>query len=190
MQLDGTVDLRPFGTVDLSGVRSGADFRWLAYVATSRELGQYGSARLGDQAWLRSPALDWRSVPIGEVEPHSLDEQALQAALTPDYRATAEDRGVEVLEGARARRCRIAIDGGTFEAAFPQASWLVGSADLHRWRGELDYWIFLDGEVGQIAGSVNGEAGGLVSGALQGTVQVLLTATERGRTFVIYPPAR
>jgi hypothetical protein len=55
---------------------------------------------------------------------------------------------------------------------------------------ELDYWIFLDGQIGQIAGSANGEAAGIVANALQGTVNVLLTATERGRSFVVYPPTR
>jgi len=39
-----------------------------------------------------------------------------------------------------------------------------------------------------VAGSANGEAGAIVPDALQGTVNVLLTATERGRSFVIYPP--
>ena len=56
----------------------------------------------------------------------------------------------------------------------------MGDADLHRWRGQLDYWVFLDGEVGQIAGSINGEASAVVPEAIQGTVEVLLTATERG----------
>ena len=124
------------------------------------------------------------------VSADTLDVQALSTALTPDFRATAEDRGEEVLEGARARRCRIAIDGATFEATFPQVRWLVGTADLHRWRGQLDYWVFLDGQVGQIAGSVNGEAVGVLPDALQATVELRLTATERGRIFVIYPPTR
>jgi hypothetical protein len=190
LDLSGTVDLRPIGSVELSGLRVESDFRWLAYVATIRQLGQYGSARLGDRAWVRTPSLGWRSVAAGTVAADSLDVRALSTALTPDYRATAEDRGVEVLEGARARRCRIAIDGATFEAAFPQVRWLVGSADLHRWRGQLDYWVFLDGQVGQVAGSVNGEAVGVVPDALQGTVELRLTATERGRNFVIYPPTR
>ncbi|MDO8485760.1 MAG: hypothetical protein Q7S35_12540 [Candidatus Limnocylindrales bacterium] len=190
LELNGTVDLRPIGSVDLSGLRVDRDFRWLAYVATSRQLGEYGSARTGDRAWVRTPALGWRPVPAGSVSADTLDLQAVAAALTPDYRATAEDRGVEVLEGARARRCRVAVDGETFEAAFPQVRWLVGSADLHRWRGQLDYWVFLDGQVGQVAGSANGEAAGVVPDALQGTVEVLLTATERGRSFVVYPPTR
>lgn len=188
LELNGTVDLRPIGSVDLSGLRVDRDFRWIAYVATSSQLGEYGSARTGELAWLRTPALGWRPVPPSAVDRDSLDVQALSVALTPDYRATAEDRGVEVLEGARARRCRVAVDGDTFEAAFPEIRWLVGSADLHRWRGELDYWVFLDGEVGQVAGRINGEASGVVPDALQATVEVLLTATERGRSFVVYPP--
>jgi hypothetical protein len=57
------------------------------------------------------------------------------------------------------------------------------------WRGQLDYWVFLDGQVGQIAGSLNGPAEGLED-AVQGTVEVLLTSTERGRDLVIYPPVR
>jgi hypothetical protein len=116
------------------------------------------------------------------------DLQALQVALTPDNRAAAEDHGIEVIEGARARRGRIAIDGTTFRAAFPEIDRLVGDADLHRWRGQLDYWIFLDGELGQVAGSANGEAAGIVPDALNGTIDLRLTATERGRDSVIYPP--
>ena len=190
LHLDGTVDLRPLGSVDLSGIRVGADFRWLAYVATSHELGQYGSARLGHDAWLRTPATDWHPVPAADVSAQTLDVQALAVALRADYRATAEDRGVELIEGARARRCRVAVDGQIFAAAFPQVRWLVGTADLHRWRGQLDYWVFLDGQVGQVAGSINGEAAGVVPEAVQGTVEVRLTATERGRSLVVYPPVR
>ena len=190
LELSGTADLRTIGSVDLSGLRVDGDFRWLAYVATNRQLGQYGAARLGDRAWARTPALGWRVVDGSTVASDTLDAQALATVLVPDYRSTAEDRGVEVLEGARARRCRVAVDGETFELAFPQVRWLIGPADLHRWRGQLDYWVFLDGQVGQVAGSVNGEAAGIVPDALQGTVEVRLTATERGGSFVVYPPTR
>ena len=81
-----------------------------------------------------------------------------------------------------------ALDGATFQAAFPQVGWLVGDADLSKWRAQLDYWIFLDGELGQVAGSANGEAAGIVPDALNGTIDLRLTATERGRDSVIYPP--
>ncbi len=60
LELNATVDLRPIGSVDLSGVRVGDDFRWLAYVATVRQLGQYGSARIGDEAWVVSPGSAWQ----------------------------------------------------------------------------------------------------------------------------------
>jgi hypothetical protein len=129
-------------------------------------------------------------VPATDVIDDSLDARALVVALNGDYRATAEDRGVEVIEGARARRCRVAVDGEIFESAFPQVRYLVGAADLHRWRGQLDYWVFLDAQVGQIAGSINGEAAGIVSQAIQGTIEVRLTATERERGLVVYPPVR
>jgi hypothetical protein len=80
------------------------------------------------------------------------------------------------------------VDGPTFRAAFPQIRWLVGAVDLQHWVGQLDYWVFVDGQLGQVAGSINGHAGELRPEAIQGTIEVLLTATERGRDVVIYPP--
>ena len=190
MRLVASVDLRLIGTVELSGLRVGSDYRWQAYVASTSELGRYGMARSGDRAWLLQPGGRWRPSVAATGTGDTVDLRALEAALTPDYRSTAENRGVEVIEGARARRCRIAIDGPVFAAAFPQVRWLIGPADLHRWRGQLDYWVFLDGQLGQLTGSVNGDAAELVPGALQGTIEVRLTATERGGDFVIYPPAQ
>jgi hypothetical protein len=189
-QLTGTVDLRPIGSVDLIGARDGGDFRWAAYVATDRRLGQAGAARIDDTAWAREPGGGWITVDPSRVADASIDLQVLSTALTPGNRATAEDRGVEVIEGARARRCRVAVDGPTFEAAFPQVRWLVGDADLHRWRGQLDYWVFLDGQVGQVVGDAGGDAGDVVDDAIVGEVGVNLSATERSRDVVIYPPAR
>ena len=185
------MDLRPIGSVDLIGARDGGDFRWTAYVATDRRLGQAGAARIDDTAWAREPGGGWITVDPARVANESIDLQVLSTALTPGNRATAEDRGVEVIEGARARRCRVAVDGPTFEAAFPQIRWLVGDADLHRWRGQLDYWVFLDGQVGQVVGDAGGDAADLGADARSSaTVDVDLTATERGRDVVIYPPAR
>ena len=189
LHMTATVDLRSTGSVDLTGLRVGPDFRWLAYVATDRELGQYGSARVGDGGWTLAPGSAWTTADLADVADDSVDVQALVVALTPGNRAAAEDHGVEVIEGARARRCRVAVDGPIFQAAFPEIVRLVGDADLHRWRGQLDYWIFLDGELGQIAGSANGEAADIVPNALSGTIDLRMTATERGRDSVIYPPS-
>jgi hypothetical protein len=184
----GRIDGRPIGTVDLSGIRDAADFRWVAYAATVRELGAFGSALRGERAWQRTPDGGWATALYDAVKGDSLDLQAVRTALAQQIRATAEDRGLEVIEGARARRCRVAVDGPTFRSAFPQIRWLVGVADLEHWRGQLDYWIFLDGQVGQVAGNINGQAGGLRPEAIQATIEVLLTATERNRDLVVYPP--
>lgn len=188
LDLSGTVDLRPIGTVDGGGIRSGDDFRWTGYAATDQRFTQVGAARLGSDAWVREPGRPWASAPTDSVGEDTLDVEVLETALTPGNRATAEDRGVDIIEGARARRCRVAIDGPTFAAAFPQVRWLVGDADLHRWRGQLDYWVFMDGELGQVAGSANGEAAGIQPDAILGQVDVKLTATDRGRDLVVYPP--
>jgi hypothetical protein len=185
----GRVDGRPIGSVDLAGIRDATDFRWLAYVATTRELGQYGAALSGTRAWRRSPGNGWVAAGLDDVKGDSLDLQAVRTALAQRVRSTAaEDRGIELIEGARARRCRVAVDGPTFRAAFPQIRWLVGSIDLEHWVGQLDYWVFLDGQLGQVAGSINGHAGDLRPEAIQATVEILVTATERGREVVVYPP--
>jgi hypothetical protein len=184
----GDLDGREMGSVDLSGQRVGTNFRWLAYVATDRELGQYGAASFGGRAWTRTPGSGWATADAQAVREQTLDLQAVRTALARQSRSTAEDRGIEVIEGARARRCRVAVDGDTFREAFPQVTWLVGEADLSRWRGQLDYWVFVDGQLGQVAGSINGEAREIEPEAIQATIEVFLTATERGAGLVIYPP--
>ena len=191
LQLDvsATVDLRPIGTVDGGGTRVGDDFRWTGYAATDQRFAQVGAARIGDDAWTREPGRPWVATPPATVADDTLDLQVLETALAAGNRVTAEDRGVDIIEGARARRCRVAVDGTTFAAAFPQIRWLTGDADLHRWRGQLDYWVFMDGELGQVAGSASGEAAGIEPETILGEVDVKLTATDRNRHLVVYPPA-
>jgi hypothetical protein len=188
VHFDGTLDGRSLGAVDLAGKRAVSDVRWLAYVATNLELGLHGAASIGNNAWLRDPVGGWRRATADEVKNVTLDLHAFRVALSPEARAAAQSRGVAIIEGARARQCRIAIDGPTFRAAFPQVVWLVGDADLARWRGQLDYWVFLDGGIGRITGSVNGDAADIREGALQATVRVDLSATDRDATVRVTPP--
>jgi hypothetical protein len=180
VSLDGNLDGRSMGSISLAGDRSGTDFRWLAYAATTSELGLHGEARIGEDAWVREPFGGWRRATTDEVAGGTVDSQAILVALSTSQRAAAELHGVDVVEGARARHCRIAVDGPTFRHAFPEVQWLVGSIEMTHWRGQLDYWIFLDGELGQIIGSVNGDGAGIKDGALQATIRVDLNATERG----------
>jgi hypothetical protein len=189
LTLNGDVDGHPLGTVDASGVRSGSDFRWLAYVATNAQLGQFGAARIGASAWALDPQTGWRTVSPDQVRDETIDAQVLTAALQPGARVVAELHGVSFFEGARARHCRVAITGTTFRAAFPQVRWLVGDADLSHWRGQLDYWVFVDGQLGSVSGSVDGEGAGIVDGALLGRLRATMTATERDREHAVVRPA-
>lgn len=81
-RLVGSIDGRQGGTVDLVGHRAGLDFRWLAYVATNRELGQYGQARRGAEAWIRTPARGWQRAESSLVTDSTLDLQAIRRALS------------------------------------------------------------------------------------------------------------
>jgi hypothetical protein len=187
--LTASVDTRPTGTVDVRGVRAGGDFRWLAYVATDRALGQFGAARIDREGWRLDPRTGWRRTTAGEVEGMDLDAQLIRVALEAGSRDAAEDYGIEFHEGARARHCRVAIDGAGFRSAFPGVEHLVGDASLERWRGELDYWVFADGEVGRVAGSVNGDAASIGETGLQGTLRATMIAIERDREHAITRPA-
>jgi hypothetical protein len=188
LHLLADLDGRSIGSVDLAGDRSGTDFRWLAYAATTNELGLHGQARIGTDAWIREPVGGWRRATAVQVADGTVDIQAFATALGQDRRGTSEFHGVDVIEGARATHCRIAIDGPTFRTAFPAVVWLVGNDQLSRWRGELDYWVFADDQLGRMTGSVNGDAGAIQQGALQGTIRASLSATSRGIDLTIVPP--
>jgi len=189
VHLDGTLDGRSLGTIDLAGERSAGDVRWLAYAATNIDLGLHGATTIGSTSWARDPGSGWRLGTDSDIPDPSLDLAAFRTALTPAARKAASTLGVSLVEGARARQCRTAIDGPTFRTAFPQVAWLVGDADLAHWRGQLDYWVFIDGEIGQMTGSVNGDAADLREGALQATIRVDLTATDRDSSIRITPPS-
>jgi hypothetical protein len=187
--LEGRADGTSLGNVDLRGVRNGLDFRWIAYAATSREIGQHGTARIGERAWAAAPGAGWRAVPVRSVDDAALDLRLLAAALQPGMTEAAEDLGTTLHEGARARHCRVALDGTTFREIFPQVELIVGAADLRRWRGELEFWVFLDGQLGRAVATVSGEAGQIVAGGLQATLRATMIATERDRDHRVVPPA-
>lgn len=188
MDLSANVDSRAVGTVSLSGNRSGKDVSWSAQVVRSDLFGQYGVVRVGDSAWTLSPGTGWAAVPPDSVDDQVLDLTVLAGALSPENRSTTEDRGLEYVEGALARHCRVPVDGATFEASFPQVTWLAGTASLATWRGELDFWVFDDGEVGMVSGAVNGDAHEILPHGIQATVRVKLTATDRDTYVTISPP--
>jgi hypothetical protein len=112
----------------------------------------------------------------------------LLVALTSANRAVAEDRGISVIEGARARHCRITADGTMIRDALPQVELLVGATDLSRWRGDLDFWVFADGQVGQVDGRLSGPALDLAKDALVAGLRFRITAVDRGLPITVAPP--
>jgi hypothetical protein len=188
LELGGTVDGRSLGIARARGRRSGQDFRWLAEVTTIRDVGLHGAAVVGGRGWIRQADTRWVPVSVATAEGESLDRAVLGAALQPPQRTAAEDLGLVYIEGARARRCRIAVDGATFRAAFPQVRWLVGAADLSDWRGEIDAWVFADGQLGRAEGRLGGPGFAIAPDAIRGELTASLTATHRGDPVTVAPP--
>jgi hypothetical protein len=186
--LSANVDGRAVGTVNVIGSRSGSDMAWTAQVVRSDLFGQYGAVRIGSSAWAMSPGSSWAATNPTVIDGQALDLTVLSGVLSLKNRATAEDHGLEYVEGARARHCRAAIDGSTFAVSFPQVKWLVGDASLATWRGEIDFWVFGDAEVGMVSGTVNGDAQGILPHGLQATVRVKMTVVDRDAPVTISPP--
>jgi hypothetical protein len=190
LRMDAAIDGQRSGQVLISGIRDGADVRWTGYAATRLTLGQHGIARIGDRAWKLEPDVRWTTITPGEASGQDLDRQLMAAALTMGNRAVAEDRGLAFIEGARARHCRIAIDGRTLRLSLPEIDLLIGETDVSRWRGVLDFWVFADGQLGQADGQLSGPATGLADGALLATIRFRLTAVDRGLPISVLAPAR
>ena len=118
-------------------------------------------ASFGGRAWTRTPVGGWATADAQSVREQTLDLQAVRTALARRSRSTAEDRGIEVIEGAPARRCRVAGGRADVPAGVPPgrvAGRRRGSRALAGPAGLLG--LRSTAQLGQVAGSVNGEAGG------------------------------
>jgi hypothetical protein len=186
--LDLEIDGRRVGVLTFAGERDRADVRWIGYIASEQALGRVAMARIGDSAWSIAPGGVWVPIPLERADGADLDRQLVSAALTPEDRAVAELLGIDVIEGARAHHCRIAVQGPTFREAVPEITWLVGDLDISRWVGALDYWVFTDGQLGRVEAHVNGSAFELVDDALQATLRLRLNAVERGSPVTLPRP--
>jgi hypothetical protein len=189
------VDSTDAGRFSLSGTRSGIDERWQASVEAHRIIGDFAHVRIGDRAWEQRADGPWRPQAPSAAMP-TLDSAVTSAALTPAARATAEEVGIEDVGGARARHCRLAVDGPTALRAVPAARWLIGREPFDRspaldvWRGDMDWWVFVDGSVGMTAISIHGPAfgGDWPETGFQVTIDARVTALDRGMPQTIQPP--
>ena len=188
LRMDSSLDGRFSGQVAIRGIRNGANVQWNGFAATRMTLGQHGITRIDDRTWELAPGRPWAAADSRSGLHQDLDRAMVLLALTSANRAVAEDRGISVIEGARARHCRIAADGTMIRDALPQVALLVGNTDLSRWRGELDFWVFADGQVGQVDGRLSGPALDLAEDALVAGLRFRITAVDRGLPITIPPP--
>ncbi len=189
LRMDGSIDGRYSGQVVIDGIRDGRDLSWTGFAATREALGTFGLTRIGDQAWELAPGQRWRRAGLSEVDGQDLDRQLVAVALTPSEQNAPEDRGLAYIEGALARHCRITLVGSTVRKALPEVRYLVGDADISRWRGEMDFWVFADGELGQADGRITGSAVGIAQDALQAAIRFRLLAYDRGLPVSVLAPA-
>jgi hypothetical protein len=190
LRMDGSIDGRYAGQLVIDGIRNGADMSWTGFAATREELGTFGATRIGDQAWRLEPGEGWHRVARADVAGSDLDRQLVAVALTPSEQNAPEDRGLAYIEGALARHCRITLVGSTLRRALPEVRLILGDADVDRWRGELDFWVFADGQLGQADGRITGSAVGLAEDALQAGLRFRLLAYDRGLPVAVLPPVR
>lgn len=190
LRMDAAADGRRTGQARIEGIRNGADIRWTGFAASSLALGQYGLARVGGDVWELSPGRSWTRTGAARALGRDLDRSLVRVALSGPNRAVAEDRGLSFIEGARARHCRITVPGATMRSALPVLELLLGGTDISRWRADLDYWVFADGQLGQADGRVTGPAAGLAEDALTMVVRFRLLAWDRGLPVTVMPPGR
>jgi hypothetical protein len=185
------VDGDTVGNVLLTGARKGDDERWTALMQGQFAQGAASYVRVGAEAKLHESGQDWRS-----IDPHGLGllgdqgltiEEPVEAVVLGALgKPVTEELGLELIEGAQARHCRTPVDGPTAVEISLPLRWLAGgqlvapAAELEAWRGNLDWWVFADGELGQAVVTINGYPGeAWASAGLQGSITARMTALDR-----------
>jgi hypothetical protein len=197
------------GSARLRGQRRGRDEVWSGSWSGPDGQGQASYLRLGPQAWLQdgsteptSAAEGWQEVTPDPFELRGDDDLTMDGpphALVdvPRGSIVAEDLGIEVLEGAPARHCRTFMDGPTALAAFLPLRWLLddglasGHTDVGRWRGEMDWWVFGDGQLGRALVQVSGSRAdtGWQASGVQAALEAELEAVDRDLPATISVPS-
>ena len=139
-----------------------------------QELGLHGAARIGERGVGPRAVRGLAAGDPAEVADGTVDVQAFAVAL--DARSSGRPPRSTASTSSRAPGRATAgspIDGPTFRRRSRRSPGSSATPTCDRWRGELDYWVFLDGEIGRIAGSVNGDAArDLATARSSGTIEV------------------
>lgn len=203
-----SVDNEDRGSAILSGRRGGRDETWGGSWRGPDGSGQQAYLRVGPLGWLNdssddpaSPGSTWLEVgpdPFGMVGPRRLTMDGPPHAIANVTRGSivAEDLGLVIVEGARARHCRTFMDGPTALDTFLPLRWLLADSSvvqegaISRWRGEMDWWVFGDGELGLASVEVSGARGpsGWDSEGVRAVLEARLEAVDRDGELDVSAP--
>ncbi len=208
IEAKSSLDNNDRGAARLVGQRGGQDESWGGSWTGLDGEGRQAYVRAGPRAWLndssddaQAPGTSWHEVGpdlfqmLGST-PLTMDGPPHSVANSPRGAIVAEDLGLEHIEGARARHCRTLIDGTTALETFLPLRWLLFDDSawvegaIGRWRGELDWWVFVDGELGMAAVEVSGsraETGWDAEGT-RVVLEARLQATNRDQVVDISAP--
>lgn len=189
----GSIDGELVAEASIKGARDGTSERWDAELEGQFDQGALTYDSDGELVmWsVNGGEIDTR--PVGFLDTLgpsglSLDGPILAAVNRPEGEpgTVAEDLGLDLFDGATARHCRRAIDGPTALNAVLALRWIAGqdlaerSDALREWRGEIDWWVFGDGQLGRAAVSVSGYPGeAFPATGVSAMLEAELSATHR-----------
>lgn len=203
-----SVDNVDRGTARMEGRRSGRDEAWAGSWEGPDGSGAQAYLRVADEAWrngrsddLEAPGSLWEPVEpdvfgLAGDDGLTMDDPPRFVVDAPRGDIVAEDLGLELVEGAQARHCRTFVDGTTALDTFLPLRWLLYGSNAHpagpieRWRGELDWWVFSDGQLGMAAVEVSGSRAETPWDAVgaRAVLKAELSATNRSRPARIKAP--
>lgn len=190
--IDGTT----IATATVSGERSGPDEHWSGAAggdAVDDRTFEYALG--GGSARLRTDTGEWQIVGDAEAADQGHLDGRVGSFLAEPGRPPVEDLGVDLVDGAPARHCRISVSGPHAVRAFLPLGWLLGRAPLDRgpalgvWRGDLDWWSFADGKLGRATALIGGHpSDAWTIPGLRGTLRAEMWVAERDVPRTIEEP--
>ena len=184
------IDGEDAADIQLSGKRTDATHEgWSATRSGRFGVGSATYQRAGNLADVTDAAGRRSMAPtdLGLADPHGLTVDGPVAAVVSSGgpARVAEDRGIELIEQAHSRHCRITIDGPLAVSLSVLVRLIIDGSLQPKsvavaWRGSLDWWVFADGELGQAEITIGGYPGDAwLSGGLQASIVARITATKR-----------
>jgi hypothetical protein len=200
VEAQAIIDGQSVGHASIQGVRDGSDESWSGSAEGDFVRARAGYARLGRDAWMGLGAAEPSPIEVDPFGMHGTNGLTLDGPVVSLLRATdpevvAEDLGVGLVSGARARHCRTAVNGPSALDTFLPLRWLAGGQlltvthPLEEWRGTLDWWVFTDGQLGQASVDIHGYPGeAWPTSGIAGTLSARLTALDRDIPQVVSAP--